>query len=228
VNSIGTAHAVSWADSIGAKVLFASTSEIYGDPDVSPQPETYWGNVNTYGIRSCYDEAKRFGESWIHTSNIKNKTRHGIIRIFNTYGPRMNPSDGRVIINFLVSALRNEPITMYGDGSQTRSFCFIDDLVSGVLAYLKADQVEPINLGNDKEFSILQLTEIIRGMFPERKIDLKRLPLPADDPRQRRPDLTRARERLGGWQPTIPLSEGLEKMRHWLETDAEIPAGWKP
>lgn len=226
VNSVGTEHAVRCADSLGAKVLFASTSEIYGDPSFSPQPETYWGNVNTYGVRSCYDEAKRYGESWIFTANRRNNTRHGIIRIFNTYGPRMNPNDGRVIINFLMQALRNRPLTMYGRGQQTRSFCYVDNLVAGIVGYLGQDLVVPVNLGNENEFTILELSEAVRRLFPDRQLEVRFEELPADDPKQRRPDLSRARELIPGWIADIPLHEGLRRMRDWLLTNPEILKEW--
>lgn len=217
VNSWGTQWALESADVWKARVIFASTSEIYGDPLVHPQKETYWGNVNTVGIRSCYDESKRYGETLIHTWNWKKNTRHGFVRIFNTYGPRMNPADGRVIINFLEQALKKQPLTVYGDGKQTRSFCFVDDLIAGIIAYAKSDLVQPVNIGNDKEFSLLELVDVIGQIFNDRKLELKFFPLPSDDPQQRRPDLGLARSLLK-WEPKIPLKEGLQKMRAWLET----------
>lgn len=226
VNSVGTEYAIKAADSFGAKALFASTSEVYGDPSFSPQPESYWGNVNSYGVRSCYDEAKRYGESWIFTSNKKNNTRHGVIRIFNTYGPRMNPNDGRVIINFLVQAFKNQPITMYGTGQQTRSFCYVDNLVAGIVGYLGNDLVGPVNLGNEKEFSMLELSEVVKKIFPDRKLEVKFAELPADDPKQRRPDLTRARELIPGWSPDIQLLEGLERMKSWLVANPAVLKEW--
>jgi nucleoside-diphosphate-sugar epimerase len=217
VNTKGLEHALHFADELKARVIFASTSEIYGDPLISPQPETFWGNVNSFGIRSCYDEAKRFGESLIFTHNWKKKTNHGLVRIFNTYGPRMNPSDGRVIINFLVHAIRKEPLTMYGDGKQTRSFCFVSDLVEGIHRYAESSLVEPVNIGNDNEFSLLELVDVIRKLFAPAQLEVKYLPLPKDDPKQRRPDTRKAKEVLAGWQPKVQLREGLIQMREWLE-----------
>ncbi len=219
VNTKGLDNALQFADSLNARVIFASTSEIYGDPLVTPQPETFWGNVNSFGYRSCYDEAKRFGESLIFTHNWKKNTPHGLVRIFNTYGPRMNPSDGRVIINFLVQALKREPLTMYGDGQQTRSFCYVDDLVEGITRYAETGLTEPVNLGNDREFSLLELVDVIRELFSDRILEMVHRPLPHDDPRQRRPDLTKARSALNQWQPQIQLEAGLNKMREWIESD---------
>jgi nucleoside-diphosphate-sugar epimerase len=212
VNTVGLANAMEFADSHRGRVVFASTSEIYGDPLVSPQPESYWGNVNTLGPRSCYDEAKRFGESLIFTHNLKHVTRHGMVRIFNTYGPRMNPNDGRVIINFLLQAKEGRPLTIYGSGMQTRSFCFVDDLVAGIMKYAKTDLTEPVNLGNDREFTILEAAETVQKIFSENKLMLDFQELPVDDPKQRRPDLTRAKDLLAPWRPEIGLEEGLRKM----------------
>jgi len=219
VNSIGLSNALFFADKFGARVIFASTSEIYGDPEFSPQPETYKGNVNTVGPRSCYDEAKRFGESLLFTHNWKKKTSHGMVRIFNTYGPRMNPVDGRVVINFLVQALQNSPLTIYGDGSQTRSFCYVDDLVRGIRAYAKSENILPINIGNPVEFSIRQLTDEIQKLFPSKKFELSFHPFPQDDPKQRRPDITQARTRLA-WEPQVSLADGLSRMLEWLKTQS--------
>lgn len=221
VNTLGLSEALKFADQNGARVVFASTSEIYGDPEVSPQPETYWGNVNTVGIRSCYDEAKRFGESLIFTHNLQKKTKHGFVRIFNTYGPRMNPADGRVIIQFLVQAMRSEPLSVYGDGKQTRSFCYVDDLVSGIMKYAASDLTVPVNLGNDKEFSILEAAECVRRIFADKKIKIEFHDLPSDDPKRRRPDLTRAKKELSPWTPQVPLESGLKKMLEWLQ-DGEL------
>ncbi|MBX2995620.1 MAG: NAD-dependent epimerase/dehydratase family protein [Bdellovibrionaceae bacterium] len=220
VNSIGTNRAMEFADGVGARVVFASTSEIYGDPDITPQPESYWGNVNTVGIRSCYDEAKRFGESLIFTHNLKKNTRHGFVRIFNTYGPRMNPSDGRVVINLLVQALDGKPLTIFGEGKQTRSFCYVDDLCAGIELYAQSELTEPVNIGNDREFTILELAQIVQRMFPEKKLDIRFMEMPKDDPRQRRPDLTKAKKHLQGWAPRIALEDGLVHMRRWLESQA--------
>ncbi len=216
-NALGLKSAIHYADKHQARVIFASTSEIYGDPTVSPQPESYWGNVNSYGMRACYDEAKRFCEALLFASNKANNTQHGLVRIFNTYGPRMNPNDGRVIIQFLMQGIENKPLTIYGDGSQTRSFCYVDDLVQGILLYAASDETEPMNLGNDQEFRIDTLATIVQQeLFPEKKLTIHYSPWPADDPRRRCPDLTRAK-RILGWQPTISLREGLEAMKRCLE-----------
>lgn len=217
VNSVGLANALKFADQQGARVVFASTSEIYGDPEVNPQPETYWGNVNTIGPRSCYDEAKRFGESLIYTHNLKHKTQHGFVRIFNTYGPRMNPNDGRVVINFLVQAMNNQPLTVYGDGKQTRSFCFVDDLVDGIARYAQSNLTEPVNLGNDIEFSILEAAQTVQNIFKEKNLKIEFLSLPKDDPKQRKPSLEKAKKLLHPWGPKVQLEEGLRRMINWLE-----------
>lgn len=216
VNSLGLSHALQFADSQKARVVFASTSEIYGDPEISPQPETYWGNVNTLGPRSCYDEAKRFGESLIYTHNQKQGTEHGLVRIFNTYGPRMNPNDGRVIINFLVQALKNEPLTVYGTGEQTRSFCYVDDLVAGIRAYANTRLTAPVNLGNDREFTILEAARTVQNIFAEKKLRIIHMDLPKDDPRQRKPLLARAKKELSPWEPKISLEVGLRRVLDWL------------
>ncbi len=236
VNTLGLKNALEFADSLapagsdrGARVIFASTSEIYGDPSVSPQPETFWGNVNSFGVRSCYDESKRFGEALIFTHNWKKNTRHGLVRIFNTYGPRMNPHDGRVVINFLVQALKNQPLTVYGDGHQTRSFCYIDDLADGILRYADSNLTEPVNLGNDTEFTVLQLAQTVQSLIRElsagsakKELPIVFKPLPKDDPKQRRPDLARAREKLAPWQPNISLREGLERTYEWLSNNLRL------
>lgn len=218
VNSIGLQEAMLFSDAHKARVIFASTSEIYGDPEFSPQPESYWGNVNTQGPRSCYDEAKRFGESLLYTHNQKYKTKHGLVRIFNTYGPRMNPVDGRVIVNFLVQAMRGEKLSLFGTGKQTRSFCYVDDLVAGIHKYSASDLTQPVNVGNETEFSILELAEIVQEIFSGKKLQLEFFDLPKDDPKQRRPDLTNAKRLLAPWEPKITLKEGLQKMIAWLET----------
>jgi nucleoside-diphosphate-sugar epimerase len=217
VNSLGLKRALDFADTLNARVVFASTSEVYGDPDRSPQAESYWGNVNSFGYRSCYDEAKRFGEALIFTHNWKKKTQHGLVRIFNTYGPRMNPHDGRVIINFLVQASRGEKLTVYGDGLQTRSFCYVTDLVSGLVRYAESRLTTPVNLGNDKEFTILELAKIVKDLYLPKQLEIEHQVLPSDDPKQRQPDLTLARRDLHPWAPQVPLREGLKSMREWLE-----------
>jgi nucleoside-diphosphate-sugar epimerase len=218
VNSLGLSHALHFADVQGARLVFASTSEIYGDPEVSPQSENYWGNVNTLGPRSCYDEAKRFGESLIYTHNLKNNTKHGLVRIFNTYGPRMNPNDGRVIVNFLVQALNNQPLSVYGDGKQTRSFCYVDDLIDGIMSYASSGLTEAVNIGNDIEFSVLEAAQLVQKIFKDKNLKIDFLELPQDDPKQRKPNLEKAKKLLKPWQPKVQLEEGLRKMLSWLNT----------
>lgn len=215
VNTIGLSNALNWADKLKARCIFASTSEIYGDPEVHPQPESYWGNVNTIGIRSCYDEAKRFGESLLFTHNWKKKTKHGLVRIFNTYGPRMNPHDGRVVINFLVQAIQGKDLTIFGDGSQTRSFCYVNDLVDGIRKYSTSDITTPINLGNPTEFTILELAEIVQSMHSEKSLKMTFHECPKDDPKLRRPDISQAKEKLS-WEPKVDLKIGLQRMADWL------------
>lgn len=217
-NSIGLQNAINFADQHQAKVVFASTSEIYGDPVVSPQNENYWGFVNSFGDRSCYDEAKRFGEALIYTANKTHSKRHGIVRIFNTYGPRMNPSDGRVITNLITQAIQNKDLTIYGKGAQTRSFCFISDLVKAIALYAEHDINVPVNIGNDEEFSINDLAQIILKKTSS-KSQIFYAELPKDDPQHRRPDLTRAKQLLTPWKPEIGLDEGLEKMIEWLSAN---------
>ncbi len=224
VNSVGLGHALEAADQRGARVIFSSTSEIYGDPAMSPQPETYWGNVNSFGVRSCYDEGKRFGEALIYTHNLKHSTQHGLVRIFNTYGPRMNPADGRVMINFLIQAEQRQPLTVYGSGEQSRSFCYVDDLIAGIVRYAEANLTEPVNLGNDREFTINQLVDAVRSIYPDRTLEVRHLPLPQDDPRQRKPDLSLAKSRLSPWSPQVDLREGLIKMRASLNHPSFLSA----
>ncbi|RAK58126.1 UDP-glucuronic acid decarboxylase family protein [Phenylobacterium deserti] len=194
-----------------AKIFQASTSEVYGDPTVHPQPEEYWGNVNPIGFRSCYDEGKRCAETLFFDYHRQHKVRIKVARIFNTYGPRMHPNDGRVVSNFIVQALKGEPITLYGDGLQTRSFCFVDDLVEGFLRLMDTgDEVTgPINLGNPGEFTMRELAEKVVELTGTGS-DIEHRPLPQDDPKQRQPNIDKAREVLG-WQPTIQLEEGLRK-----------------
>jgi len=209
-NVMGTLNMLVLAKRVGARILQASTSEVYGEPHEHPQRESYWGNVNPIGLRACYDEGKRVAETLMMDYHRQNHVDTRIARIFNTYGPRMAESDGRVVSNFIVQALRGEPLTLYGDGSQTRSFCYVDDLVEGLLRLMNAKGVhQPVNLGNPGEFSIRQLAETIAGMCG-REITLEFRPLPQDDPTQRRPDITQALELLN-WEPTIPLREGLER-----------------
>jgi nucleoside-diphosphate-sugar epimerase len=216
VSSTGVRNLLELSERTGARFLFTSTSEVYGDPQVHPQPETYWGNVNSIGPRSCYDEAKRFGEALTMAFHRSRGVDVRIVRIFNTYGPRMRPDDGRVVINFLVSALANEPITVYGDGLQTRSFCYVDDEVRGLLALVDSGVTVPVNIGNPNEFTVLELAHIVREIVGSRS-KIVHLPRPEDDPSLRRPDITRARELLG-WEPQVQLRDGLVPMIEWLRT----------
>lgn len=209
VSSIGVKNLLDLAVKHSAKFLQTSTSEVYGDPLVHPQKETYWGNVNPIGVRSCYDEGKRFAESLIFVYRRSKKLDTKVVRIFNTYGPNMHPTDGRVISNFLSQALSGEPVTVYGDGRQTRSFCYVSDLVLGLIAMMKSQQAGPINLGNPGEFTILELAEDIIKLTKS-KSRIAHQELPGDDPTKRRPDITLAREKLH-WSPKIPLEEGLKK-----------------
>src|SRR5512139_409770 len=207
----GAINMLGLAKRVKAKILQASTSEVYGDPTVHPQPEEYWGNVNPIGFRSCYDEGKRCAETLFFDYHRQHKLRIKVARIFNTYGPRMHPNDGRVVSNFIVQALRGDPITLYGEGLQTRSFCFVDDLVEGFLRLMDTgdDVTGPINLGNPGEFTIKQLAEtVIELTGSKSKIEYR--PLPQDDPRQRQPDISKAKEILG-WAPTIHLEEGVRR-----------------
>jgi dTDP-glucose 4,6-dehydratase len=209
VGSLGTHNTLGLAKAKGARYLLASTSEVYGDPEVHPQPETYWGHVNPIGPRGVYDEAKRFGEAMVMAYHRTHGLDVRIARIFNVYGPRMRPGDGRVVSNFLVQALKGEPLTIYGDGSQTRSFCYIDDEVEGFLALMNHDGTGPYNIGNPGEFTVRQLAELVLDVTGSSS-ELVQVDLPVDDPRQRQPDLTRTRAELG-WQPTIELREGLTR-----------------
>jgi UDP-glucuronate decarboxylase len=208
-NVIGTLNMLTLAKQFGARILQASTSEVYGEPSVHPQPEHYWGNVNALGPRACYDEGKRVAETLMMDYHRQHHVDTRLARIFNTYGPQMAENDGRVVSNLIVQALRGLPLTLYGDGSQTRSFCYVDDLVEGLMRLMETDGVhEPVNLGNPEEFSIRELAEQIAEHCGCRPTITFR-PLPQDDPTQRQPDITRARELLG-WAPTVALREGLE------------------
>src|ERR687893_1417912 len=209
-NVMGTINMLGLAKRVRARILQASTSEVYGDPEVHPQPESYWGSVNPVGIRSCYDEGKRLAETLMMDYHRQNGVDIRIARIFNTYGPRMLEDDGRVVSNFIVQALRGQALTLYGEGQQTRSFCYVEDLIEGLIRLMNVDGMhEPVNLGNPGEFTIKQLAqEVIR--ICESRSGLTHMPLPADDPRQRKPDITRA-QKLLRWNPTIRLREGLEK-----------------
>ncbi|APZ46541.1 NAD-dependent dehydratase [Polaribacter reichenbachii] len=215
---MGAINTLGLAKRVGAKILQASTSEVYGDPAVHPQKESYWGNVNPIGIRSCYDEGKRCAETLFMDYHIQNKVAIKIIRIFNTYGPNMNPADGRVVSNFIMQALRGEDITIFGDGTQTRSFQYVDDLVEGMVRMMASDStfLGPVNLGNPNEFTMLELAkEVIRLTNSNSKII--HMPLPKDDPKQRQPDISLAKEKLGGWEPSIQLEEGLKKTIAYFE-----------
>ncbi|WEK02084.1 MAG: SDR family oxidoreductase [Candidatus Sphingomonas phytovorans] len=207
----GAINMLGLAKRLRCKIFQASTSEVYGDPSVHPQTEAYWGNVNPIGIRSCYDEGKRCAETLFFDYHRQHGLEIKVARIFNTYGPRMHPADGRVVSNFVMQALNGEPITLYGDGQQTRSFCYVDDLVAGFMAFMDtAPEVSgPINLGNPVEFTIRELAELVVEMTGS-KSELVFRPLPQDDPMQRKPDIARARETLG-WEPSIPLRQGLVK-----------------
>lgn len=216
-NVMGTLNMLGLAKRVRARILQASTSEVYGDPNVHPQPEAYWGNVNPIGIRSCYDEGKRLAETLMMDYHRQNKVDTRIIRIFNTYGTRMLENDGRVVSNFIMQALRGTPLTIYGDGSQTRSFCYVDDLVEGMVRLMNIPEEahpvfsahDPVNVGNPTEFTMNELSAEIAAAVGV-KVEIAYYPLPADDPRQRRPDITRAREILG-WSPTISIHEGLKR-----------------
>jgi UDP-glucuronate decarboxylase len=209
---MGTINMLGLAKRIKAKILQASTSEVYGDPKLHPQPEHYWGNVNPIGIRSCYDEGKRCAETLCMDYNRQNKVRVKIVRIFNTYGPRMHPNDGRVVSNFIVQALQNKPITVYGDGTQTRSFQYIDDLIEGMIRMMNTpDEITgPVNLGNPSEYTILEMANMIIELTKS-KSKIVFNPLPQDDPCQRKPDITIAKNILNGWEPELSLREGLIK-----------------
>lgn len=216
---MGAINMLGLAKRIKAKILQASTSEVYGDPNVHPQVESYWGNVNPIGSRSCYDEGKRCAESLFVNYHQQNNVKIKIARIFNTYGPNMSPNDGRVVSNFIVQALKGEDITIYGDGTQTRSFQYIDDLVEGLIRLMNTGDnfTGPVNIGNPDEFTMLELAnEVIRLTGAKSKITF--LPLPADDPTQRQPDITLAKKELNNWQPNINLSEGLIKTIEYFKT----------
>jgi dTDP-glucose 4,6-dehydratase len=221
VGSLGTHNALGLAKAKGARFFLASTSEVYGDPLVHPQPETYWGNVNPIGPRGVYDEAKRFAEAMTMAYHRHHGLDVRIVRIFNTFGPHMRPDDGRAVSSFIVQALRGQPLTVFGDGSQTRSFCYVEDEIRGFLALLDSDVVEPVNIGNPNEFTILQLAEMVIAATGSSS-EIVYEPLPVDDPTQRQPDITKARTRLG-WEPTVPLVEGVARtVEHFREVLAAI------
>ena len=206
---LGALNLLELATNTGAMIMQASTSEVYGDPTISPQPETYWGNVNPIGPRSCYDEGKRCAETLFFDYGRQFGTKIKVIRIFNTYGPRMDPEDGRVVSNFIAQALKNEPLTVYGDGSQTRSFCYIDDLIEGIMRMMQTDEsfTGPVNLGNPEEVTVLEVAKLVLELTCS-KSEIEFRPLPQDDPKRRKPDITLARRTLG-WEPTVKLEEGL-------------------
>lgn len=220
-NVMGTLNMLGLAKRVKARFFLASTSEVYGDPEVHPQTEEYRGSVNPIGIRSCYDEGKRLAETLAFDYYRQNKVDIRVVRIFNTYGPRMLENDGRVVSNFIVQALRGNPLTVYGDGSQTRSFCYVSDLVEGFIRLMNGDYIGPVNLGNPGEYTILQLAQAVQNMInPDAKIKFEALP--SDDPRRRQPDITKAKTWLN-WEPTIPLQEGLkltiEDFRDRIQSD---------
>ncbi|MFV0526540.1 MAG: UDP-glucuronic acid decarboxylase family protein [Acidimicrobiales bacterium] len=215
VGSLGTRNALGLARAKGARFFLTSTSEVYGDPAVHPQPETYWGNVNPNGPRSVYDEAKRFAEAMTLAHHRHHGTEVRIVRIFNTYGPRMRPEDGRVVTNFIRQALRGEPLTVYGDGSQSRSFCYVSDQIAGQLALMESEETGPINIGNDIEFTMLELAEVVTRVTSSSS-SIVFAPLPVDDPTRRRPDLTEAKARLG-WKPTVDLEEGVRGTAEYIQ-----------
>ncbi len=221
---MGAINMLGLAKRVKARILQASTSEVYGDPEVHPQPEAYWGNVNPIGIRSCYDEGKRCAETLFMDYYRQHKIRIKIIRIFNTYGPNMHPNDGRVVSNFIMQALRGEDITIFGSGNQTRSFQYVDDLIEGMVRMINTPDefIGPVNIGNPNEFTMLELAQkVIELTGSTSKMIFK--PLPSDDPRQRRPDISLAHEALGGWEPTIQLEEGLKRTIRYFE--GELSSG---
>lgn len=215
VSVLGAMNMLGLAKRVKARILQASTSEVYGDPEISPQPEEYWGHVNCIGVRSCYDEGKRAAETLCFDYMRSNNVDVRVVRIFNTYGPGMHPYDGRVVSNFIVQALNNEDITIYGDGSQTRSFCFVEDLVEGLVQFMYQDDFKgPMNLGNPNEFTVKELAEIVVEVTGS-KSKIVYMPLPGDDPKQRRPDITKAKAKLG-WEPRIQLREGIGRTAEYF------------
>jgi len=216
VGAMGTHKVLGLAKDKKARFFLASTSEVYGDPLVHPQPESYWGNVNPIGPRGVYDEAKRFAEALVMAYHRVHKMETRIARIFNTYGPRMRPQDGRVVSNFIMQALRGEPLTVYGDGSQTRSFCYADDLVEAIARLLFSDETQPVNIGNPLEMSVLELAKLVQEISGS-EVGIVMKPLPTDDPKVRQPDISRAREILG-WEPSVDLREGLEKTINYFRS----------
>jgi dTDP-glucose 4,6-dehydratase len=216
VGALGTHNALGLAKAKGARFLLASTSEVYGDPLVHPQPESYWGNVNPVGPRGVYDEAKRFAEAITMAYHRYHRLDTRIVRIFNTYGPRMRPNDGRVVSNFIVQALQGQPLTVYGDGTQTRSFCYVDDLIDGIVRLFEAGDAEPTNIGNPREFTVRELAQQVLALTGSKGPVVER-PLPEDDPKVRQPDITRAQTLLR-WEPQVPLEEGLRRTIAYFRT----------
>ena len=219
VGSAGTLHTLEIARRYNAGYLHASTSECYGDPEVHPQVESYWGNVNPIGPRSVYDEAKRFSEAAVAAYRRYNNVNTHLVRIFNTYGPRLQANDGRVISNLMMQALRGEPLTVYGDGSQTRSFCYVSDLIEGIVRLAKSDEHDPTNIGNPTEWTILECAQEIQSLLGS-QCEITFKPLPQDDPKQRRPDISKA-QRLLDWAPVVPLREGLQRSLAYFEACVE-------
>ena len=217
VGSLGTHNALGLAKAKGARFLLASTSEVYGDPQVHPQPETYWGHVNPVGPRGVYDEAKRFAEAMTMAYHTYHAVDTRIVRIFNTYGPRMRPGDGRVVSNFIVQALRGDPITIYGDGQQTRSFCYVKDEAEGIFRLFHSDRVQPVNIGNPNEFTIRELADIVLEETASSS-SLDALPMPVDDPKVRQPDISVAKALLG-WEPAVDLREGIRKTLPYFQEE---------
>src|SRR5580658_2373141 len=226
VGSVGTGNALEIALNHDAGFLHASTSECYGDPLVHPQPEDYWGNVNPVGPRSVYDEAKRYAEALVMAYHRSRGVNTHLVRIFNTYGPRLHPGDGRVISNFVMQALRGEPLTIYGDGQQTRSFCYVDDLIEGILRLAKSEEHLPVNIGNPVEFTILECAQTVLEVT-ESQSKLRFVDLPVDDPTRRRPDITKARTLLG-WEPHVQLKEGLRKSLEYFKSKVALGADATP
>ncbi len=225
VGSLGTRNTLEIARTDRARFFLASTSEVYGDPSVHPQKESYWGNVNPIGPRSCYDESKRFAEALTMAYHRFHGTDTRIVRIFNTYGPRMQPRDGRVVSNFIVQALNNEPITVYGDGSQSRSFCYVDDEIEGIYRLFNGGDEMPMNIGNPGEYTVKELAEVVVQLIGGESSIVSE-PLPQDDPKQRQPDITRARALLG-WEPKVELRDGLAKTIAWYRANkAQADAKW--
>jgi len=227
-STMGTINMLGLAKRVKARILLASTSEIYGDPEVHPQPETYWGNVNTLGPRSCYDEGKRVAETMMYAYKNQNDVSIRIARIFNTFGPRMHPNDGRVVSNFIIQSLQNKNITIYGDGSQTRSFQYVDDLVNGLTKLMNGDYDSPVNLGNPDEYSIKDFATKIKE-FTKSESEIKFLPKVADDPTQRKPDISTAKRELD-WQPCVHVEDGLRKTIEYFRGEVEaageiVPTG---